>query len=88
MPDSRSSSQHNAEQLVELEEQLRQLHTERESVMATRGAIDVEKARLESDLEHLERACQDEFHASLHQIRTEVGEEEWARDYQEVVRGF
>ncbi len=73
------------QQLAELEDLLRRLHLERENVMGTRGAIEIEKARIESDLEHLERSCQDEFHAPLHQIRTEITDEEWARDFAEIV---
>jgi chromosome segregation protein len=70
--------------LAELEERLRRLHGEREESMGDRGRIEIEKTRLESDLEHLERSCQDEFHASLAQILGGIHADDWQRDYLEV----
>jgi chromosome segregation protein len=70
--------------LAELEERLRRLHVEREESMGDRGRIEIEKTRLESDLEHLERSCQDEFHASLAEILGGIPADDWQRDYLEV----
>ena len=42
------------------------------NAMEDRGRIEIEKTRLESDLEHLERSCQDEFHAPLAEILTGI----------------
>ncbi len=72
------------EALTALQEQLKKLHAEREEAMAVRGRIEIEKTRLESDLEHLERACMEEFHLSLPEIVSTIEELEWQRDYQEV----
>jgi chromosome segregation protein len=73
------------QQMADFDQALRALHLERENIMGARGSIEIEQARLESDFEHLERSCQDEFHAALEQIRTEITEEEWTRNYQQVV---
>jgi chromosome segregation protein len=73
-------------QLAGLEERLRSLHMERENILGTRGGIEVEGARLESDIQHLERTCTEEFHVALLQIRSEIPEEDWGRDYDEMVR--
>ncbi len=70
--------------LAKLEEQLRQLHADREEAMGVRGKIEIEKTRLESDLEHLERSSQEEFHTSLSELIADVQDTEWERDYQEV----
>jgi chromosome segregation protein len=70
--------------LAKLEEQLRNLHTVREEAMGVRSKIEIEKTRVESDLEHLERDCQEEFHLTVAEIVTEIQEPDWGRDYQEV----
>lgn len=70
--------------LAEFEEQLRSLHALREEAMAVRSRIEIEKTRVENDLEHLERSCQDEFHVPVAELITEIEETDWARDYQEV----
>jgi chromosome segregation protein len=72
--------------LARLEEQLRQLHVRREDAMSVRGKIEIEKTRLESDLEHLERSCREEFHLSVSEIVAEIQSQEWERDYEEVVQ--
>jgi chromosome segregation protein len=70
--------------LAGLEEQLRQLHTGREEAMGVRSKIEIEKTRLESDLEHLERSCQDEFHVSIAELLVDIMDSDWERGYQEV----
>ncbi|MDM7996184.1 MAG: chromosome segregation protein SMC [Acidobacteriota bacterium] len=70
--------------LSAFEEQLRKLHVRREEAMNVRSKIEIEKTRLESDLEHLERSCQEEFHLSISEIVADIQDEEWAREYEEV----
>jgi chromosome segregation protein len=70
--------------LASLEEQLRQLHAGREEAMGVRSKIEIEKTRLENDLEHLERSCQDEFHVSIAELLVDIMDSDWERDYQEV----
>jgi chromosome segregation protein len=71
-----------------LDEQLRGLHAEREKAMEVRGTIEIERTRLESDLEHLRRSCQDEFHLPLEEILGRIQETDWQRGYEEVVQSF
>ena len=70
--------------LTGMEEQLRLLHAGREEAMNVRGRIEIEKTRLESDLDHLERSCQEEFHLSIAQVVAEIPDSDWEREYQEV----
>ncbi len=70
--------------LTTLEEQVRQLHVRREEAMGMRSKIEIEKTRLESDLEHLERGCREEFHLSVAEAAAEIPDPDWARDYDEV----
>ena len=70
--------------LAGLDDKLRQLHTAREDAMNARSRIEIDKARLESDLEHLERSCQEEFHLSLPEVIADIQEADWQREYQEV----
>jgi len=70
--------------LASFEEQLRLLHAKREEAMGIRSKIEIEKTRLESDLEHLERSCQEEFHLSVAEIVAEIEDSAWARDYEEI----
>jgi chromosome segregation protein len=72
------------ETLAAIELKLQELHVVREEAMAARGKIEVEKARLDSDLEHLERNCRDEFHAGVAELLAEIADEEWRRGYEEV----
>ncbi|MBZ5498445.1 MAG: chromosome segregation protein SMC [Acidobacteriia bacterium] len=74
--------------LAALEERLRGLHAEREKAMGVRGAIEIEKTRIESDLEHLRRNCEEEFHLPLEEILTEIEESDWQRDHAEVIQSF
>jgi len=74
------------EALALLEEQLRRQRQEREEAMEARGKIEIEKTRLESDLEHVERSCQEEFHMPLAQVAAQIDEDSWQRDYEEVVK--
>ena len=71
-----------------LEEQARSLHAEREQALGVRGAIEIEKARIESDIQHLRRNCEDEFHAPLEEVLTHIEAADWQREYQEVIRAF
>ena len=76
------------EALDSLEEQARGLHAEREQALGVRGAIEIEQARIESDMQHLERDCQDEFHAPLEEILTHIEAADWQREYREVIQAF
>ena len=66
------------------EETIRGLHAEREQAMEARGAIDVEHARIENDLRHLDLSCQEEFHAPVDGILPLIAETEWERPLDEV----
>lgn len=70
--------------LAGFEEQQRQLHARREEAMSVRSRVEIEKTRVESDLDHLERDCQEEFHASVAEVVSGIEDAEWQRDYQEV----
>ncbi|HYK91444.1 MAG TPA: AAA family ATPase, partial [Acidobacteriota bacterium] len=59
---------------------------EGDEAMEVRGRIEIEKTRLESDIEHLERSCLEEFHLSLPEVVSTIEESEWLRDYQEVAQ--
>ncbi len=70
--------------LVSFEEKQRELHALREEAMNVRGRIEIEKTRLESDFEHLERSCQEEFRLSIAEIVADIPDTEWQREYEEV----
>ncbi|MBN2241531.1 MAG: chromosome segregation protein SMC [Acidobacteria bacterium] len=70
--------------LSAMEDNLRRIHASREEAMDARNKIEIEKARLESDLEHLERGCTEEFHHSIAEVVADIPETEWERDYPEV----
>jgi len=70
--------------LETVEARLKKTHEVREETLNTRGRIEIEKTRLESDLEHLERNCQDEFHIPVAELIPDIPDEDWAMDYQEV----
>jgi chromosome segregation protein len=74
--------------LETVEAQLRKLYSGREEAMNARGKIEIEKTRLESDLEHLERSCQEEFHVSIPELIVDVPDTDWERDYQEVAQSY
>jgi chromosome segregation protein len=74
--------------LETVEVQLRKLHSGREEAMNVRGKIEIEKTRLESDLEHLERGCQEEFHIPIAELVVDVLDGDWERDYQEVAQSY
>jgi len=76
------------ETLSVLEGRLRKLHLEREEAMEVRNKIEIEKTKLENDIEHLERNCMEEFHLSLPEVTADVDESEWQRDYQEVAQTY
>jgi chromosome segregation protein len=76
------------ETLAGLEERLLQLHAGREEFMAARNKIEIERARLENDLEHLERACGEEFHVPLGEIVAAIEPPEWQRDYAQVCENW
>jgi chromosome segregation protein len=73
-------------ELSALEETARTLHQEREEALGRRGSIEIEKTRLENDLGHLERSCQDEFHLSLEQVAAGIDASGWQQDCNEVSR--
>ncbi len=72
--------------LAKFEEELRQLHAVREEAMSARSKIEIEKTRLDSDIEHLERSCQEEFHLSVSEIVADIQSTEWEREYPEVAQ--
>ena len=72
--------------LASFEEKLRQLHGSREEAMNVRGKIEIEKTRFESDFEHLERSCQEEFRLSISEAVADIPDTEWQREYQEVAQ--
>ncbi len=74
------------ETLSALEERARELHQRREEVLDVRGKVEIEKTRLENDLEHLTRSCQEEFHVPPSQFVAEIGETDWQRSWEEVTR--
>jgi chromosome segregation protein len=76
------------EALSGLEEQLRALHAERENAMGVRGAIEIEKTRIESDLTHLRKNCEEEFHTPIEEILSQIEESEWQRDPAEVAQSY
>jgi chromosome segregation protein len=70
--------------LEKIEEQLRLLHEQREEAMNVRSKIEIEKTRVESDLEHLERTCREEFHLSVAEIVADIESTDWEREFDEV----
>jgi chromosome segregation protein len=70
--------------LTSFEGQLHQLRESREDAMNVRSKIEIEKTRVENDIEHLQRNCQEEFHLSIPEIVADIQDTEWERDYQEV----
>jgi chromosome segregation protein len=72
--------------LEDREERLRGLHAGREEAMGVRSKIEIEKTRLESDLDHLERSCLEEFHTSISELLVDIVDTDWNRDYQEVLQ--
>ena len=76
------------EDLLALEGQLRALHAERETALGVRSAIEIEKARIENDLDHLRRSCMEEYHLQLEELVTLVEEPDWQRGYEEVRQSY
>jgi chromosome segregation protein len=72
--------------LADFEDQLHKLHDSREEAMSVRSKIEIEKTRLESDFEHLQRNCQEEFHLSIAEIVADIQDHEWEREYEEVTQ--
>ena len=72
--------------LASFDDALRRLHAGREEAMGLRGKIEIEKTRLESDLEHVERGCQEEFRVSVAEAVADIPETDWAREYDEVAQ--
>ncbi len=72
--------------LSEMEEKLRRIHASREEAMDIRNKIEIEKARIESDLEHLDRHCMEEFHLSIPEVVADIPDIDWDRDYSEVTQ--
>jgi chromosome segregation protein len=72
--------------LTGFEEQLHKLHDSREEAMNVRSKIEIEKTRVESDLDHLQRNCQEEFHLSISEVVADIQDTEWERDYQDITQ--
>jgi len=56
--------------------------------MEVRGGIEVENARIENDLQHLMRGCQEEFHQSMDELLPRITETEWQRPFAEVAEQY
>jgi chromosome segregation protein len=76
------------EAMGRLEEDLSRFHVEREQVMEARGSIEVENARIENDLQHLLRGCQEEFHQPIDELLPRITESEWQRPLTEVAEQY
>ncbi|MBN2338442.1 MAG: chromosome segregation protein SMC [Acidobacteria bacterium] len=74
--------------LGQVEEQLRVLHSGREETLNARSRIEIEKTRLENDLEHLERHCQEEFHVPVAELVVDIEDAGWQREYREVAEEY
>ena len=74
--------------LSEMEEKLRKIHVCREEAMDIRNKIEIEKARIESDIEHLDRHCMEEFHLSIPEVVTDIPDADWERGYSEVTQSY
>ncbi len=74
--------------LAGMEEKLRQFHASREETMDFRNKIEIEKARLESDLEHLDRNCMEEFHLPIGEVVSDIPDTDWEREYAEVAQSY
>ena len=74
------------DELALSENRLRDLHAAREQAMDERSRVEIEKTRLDNDLEHLQRSCLDEFHAPLGDLATRISEEDWKRGLEDVAQ--
>src|SRR5438876_493422 len=70
--------------LAAIEESVGHLHGEREAAMESRSRIEIEKTRLDNDLDHLSRLCEVEYHVPLSDVISQIPEWDWQRDYDEV----
>ncbi len=70
--------------LAAIEESVGQLHGEREAAMESRSRIEIEKTRLDNDLDHLSRLCEVEYHVPLSDVISQIPEGDWQRDYDAV----
>jgi chromosome segregation protein len=76
------------ESMAGLEKQLSASHAERESALEARSAVEIEKTRIENDLTHLKRNCEEEFHSPIDEIASHLEPEEWQRDPGEVAQNY
>jgi chromosome segregation protein len=76
------------EELAALEERLRELHAEREAAMDSRSRVEIERTRLETDSDHLEKSCRDEFHLPLSQIVAQIPDDSRQRPLEEVTQAY
>jgi len=74
--------------LTDVEEKLKQFHISREEAMDFRNKIEIEKARIESDLEHLDRNCMEEFHLPIQEAIADIPDTDWEREYAEVTQSY
>ena len=75
--------------LASSEENLKRFSAGREDVMKTLGDITIEKTRLESDLDHLERNCMNDFDGRrVAELVPDIPEEDWARNYEDAARDY
>ncbi len=74
--------------LEEMERNLRRLHEQREEAMNVRSKIEIEKTRLESDLEHVDRICREEFRLSVAEIVADIEALDWEREFGEVSQTY
>jgi len=71
------------------EESLKQFQAGREDAMETRGKIEIEKTRLESDIEHLERNCMSDFDGRpVAELIPDIPDDDWGRNFEEVASEY
>jgi len=70
------------------EERLKRFHAGREEAMEARSKTEIERTRCESDLEHLERNCAEEFHVPIAELIPDIPDEDWVRAYEDVARDY
>ena len=71
-----------------LEESMKQYQSGREEALEARGKIEIERTRLENDLEHLERNCEDEFKVTVSELIPDISDADWGRNYEDVARDY
>ena len=71
-----------------LDSEIRTLHATREEAMEERNLVEVEKTRLERDIEHSEQVCREEFHVELGTLFDELSEDDQRGNTEEVSSAY